>query len=203
MTVHNVDLSALISTRICHDLINPIGAINNGLELLEAVGTAPGPELSLVNDSASAASAKLNVFRLAFGDVNASTEVKGGKVEQMISDMYGDSRLSVDWQPSDIGFQRLEIKLALLILFCLESSLPLGGACSISTSQGIWTFKANAQKFNINETLWNMVTGQAVVEDTSASDVHFLVARLTADLGNRTIKLHENDGELIVMVSPL
>jgi len=107
MTLDDVDLSALISTRICHDLINPIGAINNGLELLDAVGTAPGPELSLVNDSASAASAKLNVFRLAFGDVSTQAEVKGDRIAKMISDMYGDSRMTVDWQPIDGGFRRI------------------------------------------------------------------------------------------------
>jgi|GEM_PF-52845 len=201
MTIHNVDLSALISTRICHDLINPIGAINNGLELLGAIGTAPGPELNLVNDSASAASAKLNIFRLAFGDITSSSEVKGDKVAQMIADMYGDSKLAIDWQPTDVGFPRAEIKLVLLILFCIETSLPLGGSCAISTSQGIWTFKANAQKFNIRPDLWDMVTGAKPAADTSASDVHHLVARMTADHIGRSVKLHERDAELIVMIT--
>ena len=202
MTLDDVDLSALISTRICHDLINPIGAINNGLELLDAVGTAPGPELSLVNDSASAASAKLNVFRLAFGDVSTQAEVKGDRIAKMISDMYGDSRMTVDWQPIDGGFRRIEIKLALLLLFSIESSLPLGGTCTISASQGIWTFKANATKLNVRQELWDMVIAETGLQDTSASDVHFLVARMTADQGNYSVKLHVSEGELIVMVTP-
>jgi len=201
MTIHEVDLPALISTRICHDLINPIGAINNGLELLDAVGTAPGPELSLVNDSASAATAKLNVFRLAFGEAAATAEVQGERVSKLISDMYDNSRMEVDWQPTDLGFERLQIKLTLLLLFCVESSLPLGGSCTISTSHGIWSFKATGRRFNIRQELWDMVTGQTDPHDTSASDVHFLLARMTADQGQRSIKLHESESELIVMVT--
>jgi len=165
MTIHEVDLPALISTRICHDLINPIGAINNGLELLDAVGTAPGPELSLVNDSASAATAKLNVFRLAFGEAAATAEVQGERVSKLISDMYDNSRMEVDWH------------------------------------HGIWSFKATGRRFNIRQELWDMVTGQTDPHDTSASDVHFLLARMTADQGQRSIKLHESESELIVMVT--
>ena len=201
MTTLNVDLSALISTRICHDLINPIGAINNGLELLGAIGTAPGPELDLVSDSASAASAKLNILRLAFGDAAPTSEVKGDRVAKMISDMYSDSRIVVDWQPTEAGHPRIDIKLVVLILFCIETSLPLGGSCAVSTSNGIWTFKASAQKFNARPELWNMVTGKSPITDTSASDVHYLVARITADQADRQVKLHEKEAELIVMIT--
>ncbi len=201
MTLHDVDLPALISTRICHDLINPIGAINNGLELLDAVGTAPGPELSLVNDSASAATAKLNVFRLAFGDAKTSAEVKGESVAKLIADMYDNSRLEIDWQAGDAAYQRLDVKLALLVLFCIESSLPLGGSCAISAESGVWSFKATGRKFNIRQELWDMVTSKTGAQDTTASDVHFLLARMTADQGERRVKLHVTEDDLIVMIS--
>jgi len=201
MTIQNVDLSALISTRICHDLINPIGAINNGLELLDAVGTAPGPELSLVSDSASSATAKLNVFRLAFGDVKTSSEVKGEQVALMIRNMYEGGRVSVDWQTAELGYKRHEIKLALLLLFCLESALPFGGETTVSYASGIWTFKATGRKIAINQDLWGMTTGGAMLEDTSASDVHFLVARLCSDQNAKKITLHNTEEEIIVMVS--
>lgn len=201
MNIDSVDLSALISTRICHDLISPIGAINNGLELLDAVGATKGPELSLVNDSASAASAKLNVFRLAFGDANGTSEIKSDRLSKMISEMYGESRIIVDWRPTEASFRRDEVKLALLILFCIESSLPLGGTCTISTSSGIWTFKATSSKLNINNDLWNLVTRETDVEEVSPSFVHFLLARLTADQSSRAVKLHVSENELIAMVT--
>lgn len=52
MALNNLDLAALVSSRICHDLISPIGAINNGLELLNMSGLAhDGPEIQLIGDS--------------------------------------------------------------------------------------------------------------------------------------------------------
>ena len=67
MSQTNVNLSALIGSRICHDLISPIGAINNGLELLGMSGNTPGPEMELIHDSVGNASARIRYFRVAFG----------------------------------------------------------------------------------------------------------------------------------------
>ncbi|HMR60143.1 MAG TPA: histidine phosphotransferase, partial [Amaricoccus sp.] len=61
------DLSALVSARLCHDLISPMGAIRNGMELLQmAPGEAQSPEHALIADSLETALAKLRYFRLAF-----------------------------------------------------------------------------------------------------------------------------------------
>jgi histidine phosphotransferase ChpT len=64
----DTDLSFLIASRICHDLINPIGAIHNGLELMTlSQSTAKGIEFDLVQASANDARARVEFFRLAFG----------------------------------------------------------------------------------------------------------------------------------------
>jgi len=64
----DTDLSFLIASRICHDLINPIGAIHNGLELMTlSQSTAQGIEFDLVQASANDARARAEFFRLAFG----------------------------------------------------------------------------------------------------------------------------------------
>jgi histidine phosphotransferase ChpT len=61
------DLAALIGSRICHDLISPIGAIGNGVELLLMEASGKGPELSLISESVAAANARIRFFRVAFG----------------------------------------------------------------------------------------------------------------------------------------
>ena len=65
MGTSNVNLAALIGSRICHDLISPIGAINNGLELLGMTGSSEGPELQLITDSVGSATARIRFFRIA------------------------------------------------------------------------------------------------------------------------------------------
>jgi histidine phosphotransferase ChpT len=68
MAQNDLDLAALVSSRICHDLISPIGAINNGLELLNMSGASPvGPEMQLICDNVKSASARIRFFRIAFG----------------------------------------------------------------------------------------------------------------------------------------
>ena len=68
MAQTELDLAALISSRICHDLISPIGAINNGLELLGMSGQSlDTPEMSLINESVQNASARIRFFRIAYG----------------------------------------------------------------------------------------------------------------------------------------
>jgi histidine phosphotransferase ChpT len=73
LPIDEVDLCALIGSRLCHDLVSPVGAIGNGVELLSMEGAgAPMPagaaELSLVRESVENAQARLRFFRIAFGD---------------------------------------------------------------------------------------------------------------------------------------
>ena len=59
MQQRNLNLSALIGSRICHDLISPIGAINNGLELLGMTTRQAGPEMALISESVENAAARI------------------------------------------------------------------------------------------------------------------------------------------------
>jgi histidine phosphotransferase ChpT len=61
------DLTALVGSRICHDLVSPLGAIGNGVELLGLTGIAPSPEMALIVESVENANARLRFFRIAYG----------------------------------------------------------------------------------------------------------------------------------------
>ncbi len=68
---HKPDLAALVGSRICHDLISPIGAIGNGVELVLLDAAVGGPEVTLIADSVSHANARIRFFRIAFGATGA------------------------------------------------------------------------------------------------------------------------------------
>jgi histidine phosphotransferase ChpT len=79
MAQNDLDLAALVSSRICHDLLSLIGAINNGLELLNMSGASPiGPEMQLICDSVKSASARIRFFRIAFGAASDDPVVRSG-----------------------------------------------------------------------------------------------------------------------------
>jgi histidine phosphotransferase ChpT len=74
------DLAALVGARICHDLISPIGAIGNGMELLALSGVPPSPELELIEDSLRNAMARVQFFRIAFGAAEAGQVVSRSEI---------------------------------------------------------------------------------------------------------------------------
>lgn len=80
--MQTIDLSALIGSRICHDLISPISAIGNGVELMELSGIERTPEIDLIAQSVENANARIRFFRIAFGKRGT-----GGKIAK--SDIIG------------------------------------------------------------------------------------------------------------------
>ncbi|MBL9060119.1 MAG: histidine phosphotransferase, partial [Mangrovicoccus sp.] len=116
------DLVALIGSRICHDLISPIGAIGNGIELIGLTGSGAGPEMALISESVTNAQARIRFYRLAFGAGKGGQNVTGAEAAEILRDVYGSSRLGVEWEPRG-EILRPEAKLVFLLIQCLESAM--------------------------------------------------------------------------------
>lgn len=183
------DLSALISTRICHDLINPIGAINNGLELLGIDERAAGPELDLVVGSAAQASAKLSFFRLAFGRASDQSEIGGNMVARTLSEMFSGGRFKPNWTLPEGSYSRNEVKLSLLLLLGIEGSLKIGGSCAISRNGDTWQLQATGPRVEPDQALWAIVTENRAPAELTAKDVQFAVAAETAARLGRKVSM--------------
>ena len=104
----NLTLSNLIGSRICHDLISPIGAINNGLELIEIKGDQVGSEMRLIEQSCAAASARIQFFRIAYGAALDGQIISNRETVQIINGAIQSNRLAVLWHPKG-DFPRREI----------------------------------------------------------------------------------------------
>lgn len=166
------DIAALIGSRICHDLISPIGAINNGLELLELAGSTAGPEMGLISDSVNNASARIRFFRLAFG---AATDapIPVQEVKGVLRDMTHGTRLSVIWD-TDSDAPRTEIRLALLAEQCLESAMPFGGQITIAhDADGAWHVTGTAERMKLDMDLWSILTDGSIPCALAPTHVHF------------------------------
>ena len=194
------DLSALISSRICHDLINPIGAISNGLELLETIGKSWGPELDLVADSVANASAKINYFRIAFGDAAMDSELRSVVVGKTIADMFNSTRLKTEFAVPSEAVPRPDTKLLLLVLLCLDASLPLGGILKVTREDGRWNIAAKGPRTKFDEELWQMLATGETDPHVGAGEVQFAVACQTAaEAGLRIEPTFANDGATVVI----
>ncbi|MEM9578374.1 MAG: histidine phosphotransferase family protein [Pseudomonadota bacterium] len=196
MGLSNVSLSALIGSRICHDLISPIGAINNGLELLDMSGGAPGPEMDLIQESVGNASARIRYFRVAFG---AAGEQMMGRAEivSILKDVMQGARLHVAWGPMDAQ-PRSSVRMAFLALLCVETAMPYGGRIEISQEDGHWLLHGHGDKLNIDEDMWRILATKEAPADLRPAQVQFaLLPLIAADLGRRVIsEIDENEVKL-------
>jgi histidine phosphotransferase ChpT len=185
------NLAELISSRICHDLISPVGAIGNGLELMEAMGEIT-PELELVGHSAHSAQAKLKFFRVAFGAASSS-QIGGPEAERVAVDMFTGGRLSVRISESWGARERGLVKLFYLLLLCVESSLPRGGEIMCAPTDSGWRITvAGVPVADLPE--WGCLTGGHA--EVSAKTIQFLLAQQSLAAQSITLTTALSETEL-------
>lgn len=164
------DFAALIGSRICHDLISPLGAIGNGVELLAMTPAKGSPELALIADSVAHANARIRFFRLAFGA--GSGAVSAAEVRSILADLTRGARITIDWQLAD-ETPRARVKLAFLALLCLETALPRGGAITVRAEGGGLRAEARGARLAADGPVWAAIRGGAQEAEMSAALVQF------------------------------
>ena len=129
-----LDLAALLCSRVCHDLISPVGAIVNGLEVLDDSKNADDREfaLNLIRKSARSASAKLQFCRLAFGAAgSAGAQIDTGDAENMTRGFLEDEKTKVAWNLPRTLQPKNRVKLLLNMLIIAQQTIPRGGTLTV------------------------------------------------------------------------
>ncbi len=174
MTSTRPDLAALIGSRICHDLISPIGAISNGVELMEMTQTDMGPEFELISESVANANARVRLFRIAFGAADPGIEIASAEIVTMLRDYTRPTRLEIRWN-IDVKVPRPEAKLALLVLLCFETAMPWGGTINVDLVNGKWSVTGTAERMKVNAALWEVLAQPVNGHEIAPSEVQFLM----------------------------
>lgn len=184
MEHRNAELAALIGSRICHDLISPIGAIANGLELLEITGAARGPEMDLIADSADNAGARIRFFRIAFGAAG-DQELGRGEILSILDGLNQGGRVRIDW--SVPGPRRRDaVRLAFLAILCCETALTHGGHVEVSVSDDIWRIAGSADRLTADPALWSRIGAAGAPGDLTPAQVQFALLPVVAGEMGRT-----------------
>lgn len=131
-----LDLAALLASRVCHDVISPVGAIVNGLEILEDEKDAEmrAEALNLIRASAQNASARLQFCRLAFGAVgSAGASIDTGDAEKVARGLFSDPKIRLDWRAARVLMPKNKVKLILNLCLIGAASIPRGGEVVVET----------------------------------------------------------------------
>jgi histidine phosphotransferase ChpT len=140
MTISPVDFASLLCSRLCHDLLSPVGALNNGLELL-ADETDPAMRqrcMELLADSARTSANKLKFFRLAFGAAGSFGESVDpaearGAIEGLLSDAR---RTTLGWLVEAASLPKTAVKALLNLSLIANEALVRGGTLDVGAEQG-------------------------------------------------------------------
>jgi histidine phosphotransferase ChpT len=129
-----IELAALLCSRVCHDLISPVGAIVNGLEVLD---DNPKPDdrefaLDLIRKSAKTASARLQFCRLAFGAAgSAGAQIDVGDAQTMARGHLEDDKTKIAWNLPRVLLPKNKVKLLLNMMVIAQQTIPRGGVLTV------------------------------------------------------------------------
>jgi histidine phosphotransferase ChpT len=158
----SLDLAALLCSRVCHDVISPVGAIVNGLEVLEEEKDAEmrGIALDLIKKSAETASARLQFCRLAFGAAGSvGASIDTGDAEQVARGLFADGRTKLEWQGPRILLPKNKVKLILNLCLVAAGAIPRGGIVTVTLAGNEMDTKISVEAKGANARLPGHVPG--------------------------------------------
>jgi histidine phosphotransferase ChpT len=199
-----LDLAALLCSRVCHDLISPVGAIVNGVEVLEEDKDEETRTfaLELIKKSARNASARLQLCRLAFGAAgSAGAQIETGDAETVARGLLEDDKTKITWNlPRELK-PKNQVKLLLNMLIVAGGAIPRGGTLTVDPVQDGPGFRIAATGLNARVTA--VVAELLSGNPTQPVDAHgiqpFYTGILARDCGLAVTAVAE--GETVVVAA--
>jgi len=201
-----VDLASLLCSRLCHDLMSPVGALNNGIELL-ADETDPDMRekcLELLGDSARASANKLKFFRLAFGAGGGfGAMIETGEAQTALAGLYGpEKRIELSWMVAEPKLPKDAVKLLLNLAMLAGDALVRGGQLTVGAEQSggnlEMVIRAEGPRVLLDPTLRETLTGTTSADIEPRAAGAWLAQTLVAEQGG-SIQLSDPSEELLVI----
>jgi histidine phosphotransferase ChpT len=206
MTTAAIDFASLLCSRLCHDLLSPVGALNNGLELL---ADEHDPEmrarcLDLLNESARASANKLKFFRLAFGAAGGFGDtVDAREAKVAIEGMFGEGgRVEIGWMVEPATLSKPAIKVLLNLALIAGDALVRGGRLDIGAEQTAngteMVVRAEGPRLVLDPELRQALEGRTSAEDvTPRAAAAYLASELARQAGG-TIQVSAPDDPFVM-----
>lgn len=162
-------LIELLCSLICHDLVNPVGAINNGIELVDELGGDMQEDaLGLMRISAREAANKLQYFRAAIGSARGSSgePISLQETRGRATDLFTGKKITLDWPEEATGaLGGLESKLVLNLILVAAETLAGSGTIAVEIESGEIRVAGVGEKAALDDDLKSALDGSAAIED--------------------------------------
>ncbi len=203
------DLAFVVSTRICHDLISPIGAIINGVDLVREIQTSGwGSELSMIGQSAERASDLLQFYRIAFGSTGeAASDIGRETLVSRVEAMIASQRIELSvLGGAGPALTRAEARLICLMSLCARSMTGMRGRVTVSLADNVTlpisistdgeTANCSAERFEL------LMSGPEEDRVLEPRDIEFAFVREAADAIGGRLSIERGEGNVTMRVDP-
>jgi histidine phosphotransferase ChpT len=202
-----LELAALLCSRVCHDLISPVGAIVNGLEVLD---DDPKPEdrefaLDLIRKSAKTASARLQFCRLAFGAAGSSgAQIDLGDAQNMARGHLEDAKTAIAWNLPRVLLPKNRVKLLLNMMVIAQQTIPRGGVITVDQTGEGDTIGFRVAASGLNARMPQNIADLLSASHGSSVDAHAVqpyYTRLLAEACGLKVRLAPEGDAIVVTAS--
>lgn len=202
----DVALATLLCSRLCHDLISPVGAISNGLELLDPASPADSEVRALLMDSARSATAALNFYRIAFGVAGEGAASRSAQELGAIATTYfGAGRRTLHWPLHGDPLSRPAAQLLLLMTLAGATATPIGGALRVAAPVAAplaLRVSASGPRVGLSPEALALLGGAAPLSGAAPRDAHLpLAARAARRLGV-ALRVSVDDDVVVIAATP-
>lgn len=200
----DLELAALISSKICHDVIGPVGAIYNGLEILDEDNDAEAKDyaMNVIRNVTEQASARLQFARFAFGAAgSAGALIDLSTAEQISRGFVGNAKHKLAWTGIMGYMVKDKVKLLLNLVACGIAALPRGGEIAVSMAGTLdnpsFLIRCQGQTAKPPQHLMEFITGTAHNPLDAMSIQAYYTWRLAQISGMRIEILKDGDDILL------
>lgn len=201
VTLSAADLGALLCSRICHDIISPVGAINNGLELLEE-GGSDEDAMNLIKASARSASNRLQFARIAFGAAgSAGVQIDTGDAQTVANQYMQGEKAEFSWHGNRVLLPKNKVKLLLNLILIGNGALPRGGTLSVTLetpeTEPRFVLVCRGRMLRVPPKFLELHSGNVPEEPVDAHSVQHYYTLLLAQEAGMTISIHVSPEEIV------
>lgn len=196
------DLASLLCSRVCHDIISPVGAISNGLELLDE-GGADEDAMQLIRASAANASARLQFARIAFGAAgSAGMQIDTGDAEAVAAAFIRNEKPELEWLGGRALLPKNQVKLLLNLLLVANAAIPRGGKLTVTLSDletaARFTIAANGPMVRVPPSFLELHAGRKPENPIDVHAVQFYYTLLLAREASMGISIRGTAEEIVL-----
>jgi histidine phosphotransferase ChpT len=183
-SVRNLRIAEALAARLCHELVSPVGAIANGVEILAEDAGFAADAATLIGQSAAQASRRLQFYRLAYG---ALAEVGADAARQATLELFAEGRCRCEWLPaSPVPDPLAKVMMNLLLL--AAATLPRGGVVMPIARDGSLAVTAEGAGARLDDDLPELLAQTAPPEVIGPKTVQAAFTAALAEAAGFTIR---------------